>query len=291
VAREFPATFPAFQAAFPDEAECRRYLMKARWPGGFSCPYCGQRPAWERSRHQLLCGSCRKTTSLTAGTILHHSRLPLLTWFWASYLVVTRPGLNSVTLASSLGLTSRETAHALLARLRRAMAATVLTPLVGVVEADEMMVGGVTPGVRGWRVAGTRKRLVLVVVERGTNRTRMEVIADRTGATLVTALTRLVERGSTVVTDGHAGYNGLPSVGFSWRRVPHPMGGLKRGGAGRATPAVDAAISYFRRWLLGTYNKPPADYTPYLAEFCFRAEFRRQPDVAFATLLASAVGG
>jgi transposase-like protein len=75
---------------------------------------------------------------------------------------------------------------------------------------------------------------VLVVVERGTNRTRMEVIADRTGATLVPALTRLVETGSTVFTDGHTGYNGLPAAGFSWRRAPHPKGGLKRGWAGNS---------------------------------------------------------
>ena len=177
----------------------------------------------------------------------------------------------------------------MLARLRAAMAATPLPELAGTVEAEEMMVGDVTPGVHGWQVAGTSKKLVLVVVERPSGRTKMEVIPDRTGPTLVPALSRLVAAGSIIVTDGHAGYAGLSAAGFSWQRVPHPPGGLKSGGAGRATPAVDGAISRFRRWSLGTYNKPPADYGPYLAEFCFRAEFRCQPERAFEALLLGLV--
>jgi transposase-like protein/predicted RNA-binding Zn-ribbon protein involved in translation (DUF1610 family) len=282
----FPATFPQFQTVFPDEASCRRYLLARRWRAGFLCPRCGGAAAWDRSAPRSICRTCRHEASLTAGTILDHTRLSMLTWLWATYLLVTRPGLNSVTLASSLGLTSRETAHAILARLRRAMALSTLTPLAGVVEADEMMIGGVTPGVHGWQVAGTAKKLVLVLVERGSNRARMEVIGDRSGATLVPAIARLVEAGADVVTDGHTGYGGLPAAGFSWTRIPHPRGGLKAGGSGRATPAVDGVISLFRRWLLGTYNKPPASIAPYLAEFTFRSEFRGRPSDAFAALLA-----
>jgi hypothetical protein len=97
-----------------------------------------------------------------------------------------------------------------------------------------------------------------------------------------------VAPGSTIVTDGHTGYGTLPPAGFSWTRIPHPRGGLKRGGVGRATPAVDAAISLFRHWLLGTDKKPPASLPPYLAEFSFRSEFRGRPDVAFSTLLVLA---
>lgn len=93
------------------------------------------------------------------------------------------------------------------------------------------------------------------------------------------------------MTDGHTGYNRLPAAGFRWTRVPHPAGGLKAGGAGRAAPAVDGAISLFRRWLLGTYNKPPADYGPYLAEFSFRSEFRGRPDLAIATPHALVAAG
>ena len=33
---------------------------------------------------------CGKQTSVTAGTIMHHSKLPLTTWFWAA---VSDPGM------------------------------------------------------------------------------------------------------------------------------------------------------------------------------------------------------
>jgi len=70
----------------------------------------------------------------------------------------------------------------------------------------------------------------------------------------------------------------------SGTRIPHPAGGLKRGG-NRATPAADGAISRFKRWLVATYNKPPTDLARYLGEFCFRSEFRKDPETAFWTLL------
>ena len=75
----------------------------------------------------------------------------------------------------------------------------------------------------------------------------------------------------------------------AWTRIPQPVGGLKRGG-NRATPAADGAISRLKRWLIGTCNRPPTDPTRYLGEFCFRAEFRKDPETAFWTLLGLAMG-
>lgn len=174
----------------------------------------------------------------------------------------------------------------MLDRLRSAMSALDLPPLSGVVEADETAVGGYREGKRGF--AGENKTTVLVLVERGSGRTRLVTAPDRKGTTLVPLVARLVVPGSEVITDGHDGYLELPAAGVRWTRIPHPVGGLKRGG-NRATPAADGAISHFKRWLIGTYNKPPTDLRRYLGEFCFRAEFRNDPQTAFETLLGLAV--
>lgn len=235
----------------------------------------------------MLCRRCRHEASATSGTVLHRSHLRLLTWFWAAYLVVSTPGINSVTLGSMLELRSRKTAWTLLDRLRSSMSALDLPPLSGVVEADEMALGGFAPGLRGF--AGVNKTTVLVVVERSSRRTRLVAVPDRQGRTLVPLLARLVMPGSEVVTDGHDGYRGLPAAGFRWTRIPHSRGGLVRGGANRATPAADGTTSRFKRWLLRTYNKPPEDLTRYLAEFCFRSEFAGDPQAAFETLLGLAI--
>ena len=286
----FPRTLPEFQATFPDDAACRRYLVESRWSDGFRCPNCGADEAWERGRDLYLCRRCRTGTSVTAGTILDHTHLPLTTWFWAAYLLATTPGLNALSLGRQLGLTSHKTSWTVMRRLRRSMSSLALPQLSGTVEADETVVGGYAPGARGFNVAGTNRHIVLVVVERRTSRTRLVVIPDRKGSTLVPLLSSLVAAGSTVVTDGHAGYAGLWRAGYAWKRLPHPAAALGRG-AGRATPAADGAISHFKRWLLATYHKPPADYAPYLDEFSFRSEFRDDPQTAFRTLLGLAVRG
>lgn len=290
VIRAFPKTLPEFQAAFPDDAACRRYLIESRWADGFRCPGCGGEAAWERASLRFRCRRCRRETSVTAGTILDHTRLKLVTWFWAAHLVATTPGLSALSLGRLLGLSSRETTWTVMSRLRRSMSSLALPPLSGVVEAVETVVGGYAPGARGFNVAGTSKQIVLVAVERGSSRTRLVVTPDRKGTTLVPLLARLVAPGSTVVTDGRDGYSGLRRAGYTWTRIPHPPGGLRRGG-GRATPAADEATSRFKRWLLATYHKPPTDYRPYLDEFCFRSEFQGDPATAFETLLGLAMTG
>ena len=91
-------------------------------PDGFRCARCGQGAAFELPQRKLWqCKACGRQTSLTAGSVLHRTRLPLTVWFWATYLVTTHtPGLSAVQLQRQLGL-SYETAWALLHQLRRAM--------------------------------------------------------------------------------------------------------------------------------------------------------------------------
>jgi transposase-like zinc ribbon protein len=87
----FPRSLIEFQQRFPDEAACVGYLFKARWPDGFVCPACGTGRAWELQTKLWTwkCAGCHRQTSVTAGTIMHHSKLPLTIWFWAAYLMTT----------------------------------------------------------------------------------------------------------------------------------------------------------------------------------------------------------
>jgi predicted RNA-binding Zn-ribbon protein involved in translation (DUF1610 family) len=84
-------TLAAFQREFPDEASCAAFLSVRRWPDGFVCPACGGgRSVALKSRPSLFeCLDCGRQTSLTAGTAMHRSKLPLTTWFWAADLMAT----------------------------------------------------------------------------------------------------------------------------------------------------------------------------------------------------------
>ena len=74
-----PDSLLAFQHMFPDDDACAAWLIEMRWPDGFVCP------AWAMKRDGRCAEKhtpssalgCRRQTSVTAGTILHASKLPL----------------------------------------------------------------------------------------------------------------------------------------------------------------------------------------------------------------------
>ncbi|MGQ7888520.1 transposase [Paenibacillus sp. WC2504] len=69
---------------FRSEEECEEFLLKMRWANGFCCPRCDHNEAFKiRTRKLLECKECRMQVSLTAGTLMHKSKLPLLLWFQA----------------------------------------------------------------------------------------------------------------------------------------------------------------------------------------------------------------
>jgi predicted RNA-binding Zn-ribbon protein involved in translation (DUF1610 family) len=80
---DFPRSLIEFQQRFSDETACAQYLIATRWPVGFVCPGCGGGKAWrlETKAWTFECANCGRQISVTAGTIMHHSKLPLTAWF------------------------------------------------------------------------------------------------------------------------------------------------------------------------------------------------------------------
>ena len=123
---DFPRSLLEFQRRFPDDAACATYLAAARWPDGFVCPACGSVKGWALTTKAWTheCAACQRQTSVTAGTVLHGSKLKLTVWFWAAYLMATHSnGISALQLQKQLGLGSYKSAWLLCAKLRRAMVA------------------------------------------------------------------------------------------------------------------------------------------------------------------------
>src|SRR3954447_23217534 len=136
---ELPRSLPEFEVRSPDEAACARWLLEKRWPDGFRCPACGHDKGWELGRERLTvqCAACERQVSVTAGTVLHRSHLPLKLWFLAAWLVATHEnGISARQLWLQLGLGSYKTAWLLLHKLRRAMVDPEREPLAGLVEVE-----------------------------------------------------------------------------------------------------------------------------------------------------------
>ena len=137
MARARPLT--EFQATFPDETSCATFLFERRWPEGFVCPACGARRAalLKTRAYTYECLDCGRQTSITAGTVMHRSKLALTVWFWAAHLMATHSnGMSALQFAAQLGITYK-TAWLLTQKLRRSMVDPARDPLEGVVEVDQ----------------------------------------------------------------------------------------------------------------------------------------------------------
>jgi hypothetical protein len=226
---DVPRSLIEFQDGFPDERACAAYLADARWPDGFRCPSCGHDKGWQLSSKAFTreCAACGKQTSVTAGTVMHGSKLPLTVWFWAAYLMATHSnGIAALQLQKQLGLGSYKSAWLLAAKLRQAMVAPHRSPLAGLVEIDETVIPHRTkadPPAGGQGRSADGKMLVAGAVEvhdGGPGRVRLAPIADFSAASLHAFIKANVAAGATAKTDGWSSYAGAPGVTHD----PHVVG-------------------------------------------------------------------
>ena len=226
----FPESLLAFQRLFSTDEVCTEYLAERRWPNGFVCPKCQGNSVWRlNSRPLWECRGCGRQTSITAGTLMAKTKLPLRVWFWAAYLMSTHSnGLSALQLKGQLGV-DYKTAWLLAAKLRRAMVNPDRSKLAGVVEIDQteipfrqenppLGVGGrqgmitvvgaveivdrVTGGPPRWAY---NKKLL----DTKARRIRLQVIPNNLAPTLDAFVLANVEPGSVILTDDYPSYVNL----------------------------------------------------------------------------------
>jgi hypothetical protein len=270
-----------FDRRFPDEEACARYLAAKRWPDGFVCPACGHDKGWELATKPFTreCAGCHRQTSVTAGTVMHRSKLPLRTWFEAIRLLTSHANGISVEQAQvQFGIGSSKTAWLLLHKLRRAMVSPDRGLLRSLVEEDETEIpdhleARPDQGARhpecGQAADHRRRRVVRGRPPApGTSRTSVRGFVER-----------VVERGATVVSDGLAGYRKLKEH----RHVGRTVGAMA---AHVLLPWVHRTFANLKRWLTGTFHGARKPHLArYLDEFVFRWNRRRHTRTAFETLL------
>ena len=224
----------------------------------------------------MQCQQCGHQTSVTAGTIFQDTRKPLVDWFRAMYwLSSQKNGASALGLQRVLGLGSYKTAWTWLHKFRRAMVRPGRDRLTGRVEVDETYLGGLEEGVRGRQME--RKSLVLIAAQEdgpGIGRIRMKRIPDASADSLMEFVKEAIEPGSTVHTDGWAGYDPLEGIGYA-HEITFLKG--KKESASELMPRVHRIASLLKRWIMGTHQGAVShehlEY--YLDEFTFRFNRRR----------------
>lgn len=283
----FPATLLEFHRWFSEEDACIDYLYQCRWPNGFVCPKCNSRKGAYRveAYKRIECVECKHQTSVTAGTVMHGTKMPLRVWFTGAYLVTTHtPGFSALQFQRQLGIKTYESAFQMLHKFRAAMVRPDRDRIHGDVEVDETFIGAKKSGKRGRGAVG--KVIIAGAVEvldrnerkERVGRLRLQVVADSSSDSLVGFVMDNVEVNSTVRTDGLISYHKLAKKGYICK-IEETLD----------LEHIHQTFGNLKTWMVGTHHGVSKKHMQaYVNEFVFRHNRRRTPMAAFQTILGLA---
>lgn len=304
---------------FQDADKAREFIEAKRWPEGPVCPHCGlvgeafklqadleNKKAKTHARKGLYrCAGCREQFTVTVGTIMEDSHIPLHKWLLAFHLLcASKKGMSAHQLHRMLGVTYKS-AWFLAHRIRYAMTQEPLSSkLDGVVEIDEAYIGGrrrqknnpansprksdAEAGVPGATARSRKlkgrspfrdKEPVLSLVQRGGN-VRSFHMPRVTQENLRPVLDEYLAEGVHVMTDSSTVLKGM-EMGAKHDTVNHTAKEYVRyeNGVCITTNAVEGYFSILKRGIDGVYHHVGRRHlNRYLSEFDFRYNNRTVSD-------------
>lgn len=276
-------TLPEAVVYFSNEEKCRDLFEKMRWPdGNIICPLCLTEQAYRMgnmTHYKCRNKACGSRFSITKGTLLEATKLPLGKWFTAIWLVSAhKKGISSHQLGRDFGI-GQKAAWFVLCRIREILRAKSFEKLDNIVEVDETYVGGKFENMhRGrrkkWQDAGRDNKVpVMGMIERD-GKARLKVIGKETFKDMVR---QNVNPDAQLVTDNHKGYVGLNYEFAGHNSVNHSEQQYKDGIF--HTNTIEGAFSHFKRMIFGIYHQvSPKHLHRYCDEFTARWNSRKIKD-------------
>jgi transposase-like protein len=281
-------SLPQLFKQFPDDASARAFLEAKMWNGTPVCPYCSS-DRWYKLKDgkQYKCGNpecCQKYT-VTVGTFLHGSHLPLNLWFAAMYLMSShKKGISSHQLARDLNITQKS-AWFVLHRIRGMVKEKEKIQFKdATIEIDETMAGGKMrfkhKHVRDKAHLNNlshnaNKVTVMGILERGGQ--VKTLIVDAKQKTFKDEVKDQVDASANIITDGHPAYVGLDKHFASHLTVDHKADEYVRGSI--HTNTIEGFFSQLKRSIYGIYHwVSPKHLQAYCNETCYRYNHRKLPD-------------
>ncbi|MBF0488937.1 MAG: IS1595 family transposase [Nitrospirae bacterium] len=277
-----------FQSKYKTEEDCEKRLFELRWPNGYECPRCGNKEYIylpKRKLYECKNKDCYYQASVTAGTVMHRTRTPLLKWFWAIYLLVTdKRGLSALALSKKLAI-STWVAWTMMHKIRKGMSDRDTDyKLAGIIEMDDSYFGGTREDDKRGR--GTGKTAVLIEVatnDDAMNYAKMTVIDAVRGENILNTINGNVQPKQVFKTDGFSAYNIINTTDHQ-----HQKKVVKGKKAHTVLKWVHILASNAKSFLDGTYHVTGKKHLQrYLDEFCYRLNRRKWEGQLFDRLVTA----
>ncbi len=272
------------------DGQARDYLETIRWPEGPVCPHCGSKEVTrlqgEAHRHGCIqCNACREQFTVTVGSVMESSHIPLVKWVMAFHLICSsKKGFSALQLQRELELGSYRTAWFMAHRIRHAMNGEEMKKqLDGVVEVDESYVGGRPRQHGSKRGRGTAKKPIIALVQRDGD-IRCKPLERVNGECLMKEIVEHVAPTATIVTDELASYRGVgDKFDGGHKTIKHSTGQYvrksKNGGIVVHTNTVESFFALIKRGHFGVYHQMSKQHLHrYCSEFSFRWRHRKVKD-------------
>ena len=273
------------------ETKARELLWRYRFgKTGFKCRGCGHNQYHQTGRPEVRqCQSCRVQTRLRAGTIFANSKLPLLTWIRAIYLIMTgKRGMSALELQRHLDMPKYDTVLRMTHKIRRALwQRDERYKLQGLVEFD-----GASIGKRESKNQGK----VLVAVETREFKDETGKLKSKAGFAKICLGTETkknsekfikenIQKGSKLKTDAAMSnlYQKLEGYTVEAKEMLADPVRLNK-----HLPWVHKFISNAKSWIIGTHHVVKArNLKYYLAEYTYRFNRRHDQQGLFSRALTA----
>jgi len=289
--KNLPKNLLSAMRYFADPDVCVDFVAAMRWPQGVECPHCkGKRVSYLSTRRIWKCmgKACHKQFSVKTFSVFEDSPIPLDKWLTAVWLVVNcKNGVSSWEIHRAVGVTQKS-AWFMLHRVRLALKSGSWSKLGGgesggPVEVDETFFGPKPQKMhRDKRLKlqtaehGRTKAVVMGMLDRDSRQVRAKVVPNAKREVLQREILNEIEKGSTVYTDGHAGYDNLAAKEYIHETVNHVQEYVR----GQVhTQGMENFWSLLKRGLTGTYIAvEPFHLDRYVDEQVFRYNNRATRD-------------
>jgi ISXO2-like transposase domain/Transposase zinc-ribbon domain len=275
-----------FAKRFYNNESCFLYLSELKWKNSFSCPRCGHTKSYKgRTYYYRRCQRCQYDESVTADTIFHKLKIPMLKAFHMAFRIsAKKKGMSTYEPATEVGV-QQKTAWLFKRKLQAAMQQDSSLKLKGDVDADETIIGGRIPKKQGRSLED--KSALLVVAERlsdgRTGNLRMQQIQNFSARTLKAGLTTMVDDNAIITTDRLPSYKVLAKE----MNIIPVFSNL-----GKSQQELHKQIMLFKSWLRGIHHKCLKQYLfAYADEYVFRFNQRNNRPNIFHRIMGKIVQG